>query len=84
MSCRRLIGRLATYRSSNALIVVNRLIDSKVDIGNLVSKQVRAFSIGIVLCDEIEILGAARLVVIGRLREAGNPLVLLIILALFY
>lgn len=75
---------MATYRSSNALIVVNRLIDSKVDIGNLVSKQVRAFSIGIVLCDEIEILGAARLVVIGRLREAGNPLVLLIILALFY
>jgi hypothetical protein len=72
---------LVTYRSSNALIVVNRLINSKVDIGDLVPKQVRAFSIGIVLCDEIDVLRATGLVVIGWLREAGNPLILLIILA---
>ena len=69
-------GTNNTHRNgTRSCIVVNRLINSKVGIGDLITKEVRPLDIGVILSDEIIVVGYILLLVgLGRSIQVGYPL----------
>ena len=61
-------------------IIVNRLVNCEVGIGDLVTKQVRSIDIGVILSDEIIVRGHNLILVgLGHSFQDGYPLSLYIV-----
>lgn len=65
-----------TYRKcSRSLVVIDGLVDGKVDIGHRVAQQVRASLIPVVLIKKVIVLGGNLILVLFRsFRQIRHPL----------
>lgn len=68
------------WNGTRSCIVVNGLINSEVGIGDRVTKEVRSIDIGVILGEEIIVLGCIILLVgLGHFFQVGYPLRLYVV-----